>query len=283
MAVSESWQLLKDNFAQKEQQFADTVQSISDSIGNSLTGNKYTFDYDVFPEDLGSDYYGHWMKITAKVGQGAVQTSYGPFSSINSSFGKNTSAYTVGIFIPGAGENGTGIIYEDTHTYSDIKITNVGSTFLGTFTGLDLGGAGQAAMSAIGKPINPGVQVLYKNTNLRSFQYGFLMAPTSLRESQSMENIIKKLRMFAAPAVAAGSGGLLFDTPAEFEIEFYNKGQLNLRIPKVSRCVLTNVTADFTPAGEWSTFRNGYPVTCRLLLSFQEMEIITRDKINGGY
>jgi hypothetical protein len=248
-----------------------------------LSGTSYNFDYDVFPEDLSSSYYGHWMKITAKVSNDAASASYGPFDSVNRSYGKNTSAYSVGLFIPGAGENGSGVIYEDKHEYTDIKLTNAAGAGLAAMAGFSLGGVASAGMSAIGKPINPGVQVLYKNTYLRAFQYAFLMAPASLRESQSMENIIKQLRRFAAPNVAAGGGGLLFDTPAEFTIEFFNKGQPNPHIPKVSRCVLTNITTDFTPSGEWSTFRNGYPVTCRLLLSFQEMEIITRDKIEGGF
>lgn len=259
------------------------LTSAINAFNQVLPGSSYNFDYDVFPEDLNSSYYGHWMKITAKVASGAAAASYGPFSSVNQTYGYNSSAYAVGLFIPGAGENGSGIIYEDKHEYTDIKLTNAAGSALAAMSGFSLGGSVGAGMSAIGKPINPGVQVLYKNTYLRSFQYAFLMAPASEKESQSMKNIIKQLRRFAAPNVAAGGGGLLFDTPAEFTIEFFNKGQPNPHIPKVSRCVLTNITTDFTPQGEWSTFRNGYPVTCRLLLSFQEMEIITRDKIEGGY
>ena len=263
----------------------EPVIGAAQAVNQSLPYKTYAFDYDVFPEDLSSDYYGHWMKITAKVGQGGIQTTYGPSSTINRTFGKNTSAYSVALFIPGAGENGTGIIYEDKHEYTDIKLTNAAGAAIAAMTGFNPTGAtAQAVMSGAGHPINPGVQVLYKNTYLRAFQYAFLMAPSSLRESQSMENIIKQLRMFAAPDVADNTGGLLFNTPAEFTIEFFNKGQPNPHIPKVSRCVLTNIQTDYTPQGEWSTFRNGYPVTCRLQLSFQEMEIITRDKIDqGGY
>ena len=98
-----------------------------------------------------------------------------------------------------------------------------------------------------------------------------------------MKNIIKKLRMFAAPKLNNTSGGLLFNTPAEWEIKFYNKGQENLNIPKIRRCVLTGIFVDYTPQGEWSTFRNGHPVTAKLGLSFKEMEIIHRELIENGW
>jgi hypothetical protein len=108
------------------------------------------------------------------------------------------------------------------------------------------------------------------------------MAPSSQKESESMDRIIWNLRRFAAPDLNQKTS-LLFDTPAEFEIKFYNKGQENLAIPKIRRCVLTDININYTPQGEWSTFRNGYPVSCLLSVAFQEMEIITRDKIEAYY
>ena len=194
---------------------------------SSFAPKQYKFSYDVFPEDLGSDYYGHWMTITAKVPTGTASVPTGPSATLNQQFGRNRSAYAVGLFIPGAGEGGSGIIYEDKHEYTDIKLTNLAGKALGVFagTGVDLGaGAGVAAgMSMFGHPINPGVQVLYRSTNLRAFQFTFMMAPSSQKESESMDRIIWNLRRFAAPDTNGAAGGFLFDTPAEFEIKFYNK------------------------------------------------------------
>lgn len=287
----DSWQTYVDNAAKAA---ADAGQAAENAASATIRGfnsalrdfapNQYQFSYDVFPEDLGSDYYGHWMSITAKVPTGAISAPTGPFSSINqSSFGRNTSAYSVGLFIPGAGEGGSGIIYEDKHEYTDIKLTNVFGKAIGAYAGTDMssfgaGGAAGAVMSATGHPINPGVQVLYRSTYLRAFQFTFMMAPSSQKESEAMDRIIWNLRRFAAPNMNQGTS-LLFDTPAEFEIKFFNKGKENLAIPKIRRCVMTDINVNYTPQGEWSTFRNGYPVSCLLSLAFQEMEIITRDKI----
>ena len=266
-----------------EDQVLSTAKSVSDSLRDfTIAPRQYQFSYDVFPEDLGSDYYGHWMTITAKVPSGSVSTPTGPSSTVNqSSFGRNTSAYAVGLFIPGAGEGGSGIIYEDKHEYTDIKLTNVMGKAIGAYAGGTVGEGGAVA-SMFGHPINPGVQVLYRSTNLRAFQFTFMMAPSSQKESEAMDRIIWNLRRFAAPDLNQGTS-LLFDTPAEFEIKFFNKTQENLAIPRIRRCVLTDINVNYTPQGEWSTFRNGYPVSCLLSVAFQEMEIITRDKITNGY
>lgn len=281
-----------------------SVEYLTDKLGTNVTADdirksvndlkqylpdlspaQYNFKSDKFPEDLGSDYYGHWMTITAKVPTGSVSIPTGPFSDIARRMGatSDTSAYTAAIFIPGAGEGGSGIIYEDKHEYTDIKLTNLAGKALGTFYGGSIGSSETAglATSMFGHPINPGVQVLYRSTNLRAFQFTFMMAPSSLKESESMDRIIFNLRRFAAPNASEGS--FLFDTPAEFEIHFYNKNEENFKIPRIKRCVLTDINVNYTPQGEWSTFRNGYPVSCLLSLAFQEMEIITRNKIENGY
>lgn len=234
------------------------------------------FSYDVFPQDLGSDYYGHWMTITAI--EGGIPT--GPAGNF---FGiaPNTSKYAVAIFIPSA-TSSSSLAYMDAHEYSDIKLTNVALSGVGAALGVGESLNQAAALAPMGGyAINPGVQILYRSTKLRQFQFTFLMSPVSQDESRSMENIIKTLRYYAAPELTGG--GLAFRTPAEFQIKFYNKGQENPHIPMIRRCVLNRIDVDFTPLnGEWTTFTNGYPVSCIMSLLFQEMEIIHRDFIAGG-
>lgn len=260
----------------------DVASSAIGSLNNVLGPNenaKYQFSYDAFPEDLGSSYYGHFMTMTAMIGDGTIVTPTGPISPAT----PNRSVYAVAMFIPSA-ESGSGIVYEQKNEYTDIKLANLGGKFIGALSGGSAGGdLGSNLMSYLGHPINPGVEVLYRSTELREFQFFFLMSPQSEKESIAMQNIIKKLRMFAAPKLNQNSGGILFNTPAEWEIKFYNKGQENTNIPKIRRCVLTDIFVDFTPQGEWSTFRNGHPVTAKLGLSFKEMEIIHRDFIEAGY
>ena len=254
------------------------LTGVMEGVLDATGATKYQFSYDVFPEDLGSSYYGHFMTITA------IQRSGALTGVIGNNIDNNTqhSQYAVAFFIPSA-ESGSGIIYSDKHEYADIKLANLMGGAIGALPfGQEAVKLAAAGASLLGHPINPGVQILYRNTNLRQFTFTFLMAPQSEEESTRMKNIVKKLRMFAAPEINSGAA-YLFNTPCEFEIKFYNKGQENENIPKIRRCVLTDVIADFTPQGEWSTFRNGHPVACQLMLSFQEMEIIHRDFIKDGW
>lgn len=266
----------------------DTVFNAGQAAVTNIAGGilpspaqKYDFSFDVFPEDLGSSYYGHFMTMTAIQRSGPLTGSVEQIAQGTRFESSQHSNYSVAFFIPSA-ESGSGIIYEDKHEYSDIKLSNLAGGAVGAIFGQDAVKAAAAGASLMGHPINPGVQVLFRTTNLRQFQFTFLMAPQSEKESNSMKSIVKKLRMFAAPELNLNNSAF-FNTPCEFEIKFYNKGQENTNIPKIRRCVLTDVIADFTPQGEWSTFRNGHPVACQLSLAFQEMEIIHRKFVEDGY
>lgn len=259
---------------------SDSVNGITQNFRPSQASIASSFSYDVFPEDLASDQTGHYMTITAITGgipTGAGQQlldaagrATGAISQ-GSTLAPNQSQYAAVIFIPGGGGSGTGLVNHDVHEYADIKLTNLLRDQLGVGAGPLQGITGYA--------INPGVQVLYRSTALRSFQFQFMMSPQSEAESRSMESIIQNLRYWAAPRAT----GFMFQTPAEFQIRFYNKGQENTHIPRIRRCVLNRIDVDYcAPGGEWSTFRNGHPVAALLSLNFQEMEIIHKDFIAGG-
>lgn len=255
-----------------------------------------------FPEDLTSSQYNHWMLITAlgrstnnaaPTGAGGtiVQETFGAISGAINTFnqatglnipsnitpgGYNTIRGNVALFIPGEGIN-SGLAWSDQHEYQDIRLSNIPAGILGG----EAGGIGALAAGLTGRAINPGVQVLFRTTKLRQFEFSFLLAPSSENESRSIENIIKFLRSEAAPEV--DTNGLFYRTPSEFEIDLMYGRYPNTHIPKIGRCVLENITSYYAPQGEWSTFHNGYPVAVFLQLTFREMQIMTKDKIDAGY
>ena len=277
--------------SQSIQDFGKQINQYSESVLSSVVGkaSDVGFSSDTFPQDLSSSYYGHWMTITAMVpAPGATfssSTSQGKDLlgqiGVNLPSSPNTPAYTVGLFIPSDVGGGGGLMYQDRHEYADIRLTNLGGNVLGAASGGTISGLNMVP-SLFGHPINPGVEVLYRSTNLRRHEYSFLLAPSSERESLSMKNIIQNLRRFAAPKMNE-KNNFLFDTPAEWEIQFHFHGQENTNIPKIARSVLTDITVNYTPQGEWSTFRNGHPVACLIQLGFNEMEIMTRQHIEKGY
>lgn len=137
-----------------------------------------------------------------------------------------------------------------------------------------------------GKVQNPMLELLYSSPEFRTFQFDFLMFPRSEQEALEVQNIINKLRFHQAPELVKNSGGYFLYPPSEFDISFYYNGQVNPNIPKISTCVLTNITTDYAPGGfatyevEGEPFadvgRTGMPVGIRLSLSFKETEYLVK-------
>jgi hypothetical protein len=58
-------------------------------------------------------------------------------------------------------------------------------------------------------------------------------------------------------------------------------------IPKISRCVLKNMSVDYSPEGVFTTFkgdpRGAHPVLTKMDLIFGETEIMTKETIAAGH
>jgi hypothetical protein len=119
--------------------------------------------------------------------------------------------------------------------------------------------------------------------------------PRSQKEGKEVQDIIDRLRFHQAPEVAqGGTGGFFMVPPSEFDISFYYNGQVNPNIPKISTCVLEQLSVDYAPNG-FSAYEvpgqaatmggTGMPVATRLSLQFKETEIVTKTLLNSqaGY
>jgi hypothetical protein len=265
----------------------------------------------VFPSDLTTNrQQGHFMKIQIE----PSQYGSGP-----------PKVDTVMLFIPGGQQNGP-LQWQMVHEYDDVKLTKLGAGVIGGITRLmpggdtiasvanKLGGAamGAARVAGLGT-INPKVDVLYGNSDLRTFQFSFFMAPQSEKESKELREIVKVLRKYSAPEITtpaflqqftfgnftspSGQGsqlssGLWFIPPAEFKISFHSitknsatgeNAPENEYLPKIGRCVLTRIDVDYTQQGEFSTFQDGAPTNLQLTMVFREMRVISQYDVDIGY
>lgn len=242
----------------------------------------------VFPTDLTENpEYGHLMVFSA------YEPRFSGFGPIRDQFW---------LYVPGGGENN--LVWAQGHEYNpDVKMsriatgaaTGAGSAALG-IAGPTLEAIGTLAGGVFRTGINPYVEVLFTGTKLRGFRFSIPFAPQSEEDSQILygtqwgTGLLNRFRYHAAPEFAnfAGIQNALFRSPSEWEIEFYykdNKGswQRNESLPRIAKSVLTRVDVDYTPDTEFSTFEKGDPVTSRLTMSFIEMEIIDKNKINQGF
>lgn len=233
-----------------------------------------------FPEDLKSDQQGHWMVISVYNNRAGVPLVPGntPFNAVNEiANGYSQIIDDFAFFVPG-GQLSMPLVWSHEHEYTDVKLARLFTSMLGVFGDFSAGAA-----SLAGYPINPQVDVLFRNTNLRTFQFNLLMAPQSQAESEQMKQIIKMFRFYAAPNFT-GPANALYESPNEFRIRFFYKDtsgavQENVNIPRISMGVVKRVDVDYTPQGEFSTFYDGTPVSAMLTFTFMETKIIGKRQI----
>jgi hypothetical protein len=152
-----------------------------------------------------------------------------------------------------------------------------------------LGGSEQLSASilqASGLTSNPQLQMIYSGTQFRSFNLSFIFTPKSKDESLSVQAIIHQFKYYAAPALQhpgkSPNSSMFLTPPALFEVRFYYDGSENINLPRYTDCVLKDISIDYAPNG-WSAHMDGAPIQTQLSLSFEEIEIVDKDRLNKGY
>jgi hypothetical protein len=135
-----------------------------------------------------------------------------------------------------------------------------------------------AASKVTGRIVNPYYELLYQGTSFRSFFYKFKFTPQTAKEAQQVRDIIRTFRYHQAPEIDDTLAGRFLLYPSEFRIQYMSYGKENEFINKVGRCVLTDVTTSYAE-GAAAFHNDGSPISYTLSLKFQELEIVTKEKI----
>lgn len=230
---------------------------------------------------------------------GAVETVAGAIGGVSSTnlLSDATSGSTTGIQIsPSKTRTGDSVelympetlefSYES--SYSDLSVAEaVGQSRI-------TGSLGQAITSIVEDPLaklalnragyvfNPQQQLLFNGIDFRTYQMTFTFTPYSQSEADSVQNIIKTFRKYAAPTVVTESGGFFFTPPGMVDIRFLMNGAENTKLHKLKRCVLESVSVNYAPNG-WTAMEDGAPAQSTMTLSFKEMQLVDRKDILKGY
>ena len=144
------------------------------------------------------------------------------------------------------------------------------------------------AAGLAGFSVNPMIEVIYRQPNLREFQFDFNFAPVSQKEATEVGNIIKQFRRHQAPEFNASSGiaGAAFLPPSEFDISFHRSTGSgfaeNMNMPRISTCILKAVNTNYAPQ-MFATFKDGSSINITLRLAFMELDLMTRERIDQGF
>lgn len=117
---------------------------------------------------------------------------------------------------------------------------------------------------------------LFKSVDFRTFQFSFEFFPRSESEAQTVLRIIRMFRYHMLPEYL-DEGNFLYIYPSEFDIKYYTGDSENSYLEKQMTAVLTNMTINTTPNGQFSTFASGMPNQLNIQLSFKELAVPTKE------
>lgn len=147
------------------------------------------------------------------------------------------------------------------------------------------GGSGNMFLSRLkGAVMNPNMELLFSNPNLRNFSLNFKFVPRSQAESEEVIKIIRVLKEYSA--VQRGVLDLFLKAPHVFQIRYairrFNKdGKIDIvehpAINKMKLCALQTVSVDYIPDGTYATRSDGGMTAYQMSLQFGELEPIYAD------
>jgi hypothetical protein len=184
------------------------------------------------------------------------------------------------------------VIYPLKNEYEEMKLMETIGGNLGSFVSTSMkvglitslaGAAGEGSAYA-GYPINPKVEVIFRNIMQRVFEFTFNFYPASAAETEALRKTLIKLRHDASPK-RLFSNGLVWQAPNTFDILLLHKGLENNQVPRIAECVCEEIEINYTPTNTgWVTFKNGHPVATTLRIVFREREPLDRENIiQNGY
>ena len=134
----------------------------------------------------------------------------------------------------------------------------------------------------------PKMELFFKGIGKRKFQYSFKMIPKSDQEMQEIRKIIQAFRMNMLPEFADGDrASRRLTVPNTFDIQYMYDNKENGYLHKISTCVLESCDVKYSGEGKYQTFQGDNegapPMVTEMSLNFQEMEIITKERVAEGY
>lgn len=129
---------------------------------------------------------------------------------------------------------------------------------------------------------NPQKEQIFNGVRFRTFQMDYQFFPRSPDEAQNVLNIIQQFKYHAHPEFK-DKNSFIYIYPSEFDIAYYHGSEENIAIHRHTSCVLESVTVNYTPNGNFSTYKDGMPTQINLSLDFVELARLSKDEIRAGF
>ena len=129
-----------------------------------------------------------------------------------------------------------------------------------------------------GEIYNPNIEMFYNGPQLRSFDFSFTMSPKSKQDAQAILAICKEFKTWSAPQ----EDGQKYKIPHVWKISYGGAAAKYYNKFHAAACTSVNVQYN-AGMDQHMTFIDGCPVVTGLMLSFTEVEIVTRKHARQGY
>ena len=143
-------------------------------------------------------------------------------------------------------------------------------------------GIGGDVISKLGRIApNPRREQIFRSVDFRTFQFQYDFYPRSPEEAKNVENIIYQFKYHMHPEYK-DSNGFLYIYPSEFDIYYYHGSAENRHVNRHTSCVLTELTVNYAPQGQFTAFKDGMPTQINISMTFKELAPLTKERIEDG-
>jgi len=141
-----------------------------------------------------------------------------------------------------------------------------------------------------GRIIAPRMEIMFEGVGRREFNYTFIFIPKSEPESRIVQEIIHQFKYHMHPEFENNNARLM-KFPSTFDILYMYQYGPNNFLNKISTCFLTKMDVEYG-ADRFTAYERTYgkkgltgapPQKTKLSLSFSEMEILTKARIDQGW
>ena len=166
------------------------------------------------------------------------------------------------------------------------KIPNMGISG-NALAGIGLGAAGKllgpAMSTATGVSSFNQMMAHYGGPQFRNFNFTYTLRPLEVKDQQNIVKIVNFFKIASAPSQISNGLFRIYEIPYVFKIGFWSrKGEL-ADVHKIAHCACTSVSVTYG-GDRFQTFSGtDSPVETNIVLSFKEIELVTRTEMEAGY
>jgi hypothetical protein len=126
---------------------------------------------------------------------------------------------------------------------------------------------------AYGAILNPNLELLFQNAELRSFGLRFDLTPRREEEAAIVKRIIRVFKQ--TMAARQGVADIFLKTPMIYEIKYINgsNGKEHTSINKIKTCALRNFSVNYTPNNQYMTYKDDAATMTAYSLDMQFVEL----------